>query len=89
MPLRFYFIFLFLFFSQGNVNIWIELVKWIFRISHHTLPGLLLGILEKLNNYSKASEDFTKLLMMCTDLRNEIKVRYKRLIDWNLCISIA
>ncbi|XP_064116184.1 fatty-acid amide hydrolase 2-like isoform X1 [Macrobrachium nipponense] len=59
--------------KKGSVNIWFELIKWIFRISHHTLPGLLLGVLEKLNNLAKSSEDYPKMLTMCTDLRNEIK----------------
>ncbi|XP_066968821.1 fatty-acid amide hydrolase 2 isoform X1 [Macrobrachium rosenbergii] len=59
--------------KKGSVNVWFELIKWIFRISHHTLPGLLLGVLEKLNNLGKTSEDFPKMLTMCTDLRNEIK----------------
>ncbi|XP_045581637.2 fatty-acid amide hydrolase 2 isoform X1 [Procambarus clarkii] len=59
--------------KQGEINVWLELVKWCMRLSKHTLPGLLLGVLEKLNNYSKNSGDFPKLLTMCADLRSEIK----------------
>lgn len=59
---------------QGCINVWTELLKWMFRLSHHTLPGLLLGVLEKLNSQSKRSEDYPKLLTMCTDLKQEIKV---------------
>lgn len=59
--------------KKGNLNVWMELVKWCLRISHNTLPGLLLGMIEKLNGVSKRSEFFPKLLTMCADLRKEIK----------------
>ncbi|XP_027237585.1 fatty-acid amide hydrolase 2-A isoform X2 [Penaeus vannamei] len=59
--------------KKGCINVWTELLKWMFRLSHHTLPGLLLGVLEKLNSQSKRSEDYPKLLTMCTDLKQEIK----------------
>lgn len=59
--------------KKGSINVWLEFIKWIFRISHHTLAGLFLGILEKLNAHHKASDDFPKLLTMCADLRNELK----------------
>ncbi|XP_042243398.1 fatty-acid amide hydrolase 2-like [Homarus americanus] len=59
--------------KKGEVNIWFESVKWCFRLSKHTLPGLLLGVFEKFNNYSKRLENFPKLLTMCADLRSELK----------------
>ncbi|KAK3856450.1 hypothetical protein Pcinc_037230 [Petrolisthes cinctipes] len=59
--------------KKGNLNVWTEMAKWCLRCSHNTLPGLLLGIIEKLNNASKKSESFPKLLTMCDDLRKEIK----------------
>ncbi|KAK7077967.1 Fatty-acid amide hydrolase 2 [Halocaridina rubra] len=59
--------------KKGSVNVWLELLKWMFRLSKHTLPGLLLGIFEKLNNYNKSTDNFPKLLTMCADLKSEIK----------------
>ncbi|XP_069939006.1 fatty-acid amide hydrolase 2-A isoform X2 [Cherax quadricarinatus] len=60
--------------KKGEINVWMELIKWCVRLSKHTLPGLLLGVLEKLNNYKKNSSAYPKLLTMCADLRSEIKV---------------
>ena len=54
---------------------WTELVKWCFRCSKHTFAALLLGVLEKFNNHNKHTENFTKLLAMCADLKQEMKVR--------------
>lgn len=59
--------------KKGEINVWMELIKWCVRLSKHTLPGLLLGVLEKLNNYKKNSSAYPKLLTMCADLRSEIK----------------
>ncbi|XP_071538036.1 fatty-acid amide hydrolase 2 isoform X3 [Panulirus ornatus] len=59
--------------KKGSVNIWIEAVKWCVRLSRHTLPGILLGLMEKLFTHGKNSESYPKLLTMCADLRSEIK----------------
>ncbi|CAL4093751.1 unnamed protein product, partial [Meganyctiphanes norvegica] len=55
----------------GSINVWLELVKWIFRLSKHTLPALALCVVEKFND--KQNENFTKMLAMCDDLRTELK----------------
>lgn len=59
--------------KKGSINVWMELLKWCLCCSKHTFPGLLLGVLEKLNNHHKQSDDFPKLLAMCADLKQEMK----------------
>ncbi|KAG0729044.1 Fatty-acid amide hydrolase 2 [Chionoecetes opilio] len=59
--------------KKGSINVWLELAKWCVRCSKHTFPGLLLGVMEKVSNRHKQTEDFPKLLAMCADLRQEMK----------------
>uniref|UniRef100_A0A0P4W2Q6 Amidase domain-containing protein n=2 Tax=Scylla olivacea TaxID=85551 RepID=A0A0P4W2Q6_SCYOL len=59
--------------KKGSINVWMELVKWCVKCSRHTFAALLLGVLEKLNNHNKHTENFTKLLAMCADLKQEMK----------------
>ena len=59
--------------KKGRVNIWIEIIKFIFRISYNTAPAMMLGVLEKFAPRHQQSPEFPKLLTKTTDLRKELK----------------
>ncbi|XP_076060373.1 fatty-acid amide hydrolase 2 isoform X2 [Oratosquilla oratoria] len=59
--------------KKGCINVWWEVMKWSLRLSKHTMPALLLGIFEKFFTYSKTTEEYPKLLTMCSDLKSELK----------------
>jgi len=48
--------------GKGVVNPWVELIKWIFNLSHHTLPALGLGVMEKfVSTTSKEHHEYLEL----------------------------
>ena len=60
---------------QGSVNIWWESLKWLLRLSRHTLPALLLGVLEKLSNAQlRHTPEARRLIAACEALKHELKV---------------
>ena len=51
------------------VNAYLELVKWIFQLSNHTLPAIALGMLEKLSGSAKESN--AVLCSICDKLKED------------------
>lgn len=59
---------------KGRVNIIKELLKFPFGLSHHTLPILCIGLMEKLNpEYN--SPKHTNFVNMCKELLEEFQVK--------------
>ena len=58
---------------QGSINPWIELAKWPFMLSNHTLIALFTGITERLG-VQPGSPKHTHLWDLCEQMKNEIQV---------------
>lgn len=59
---------------EGNFNIYLELIKWMFRLSNHTLIGLITCLVEKggvqqgTPEYDKLVDERNKLILELSDL---------------------
>lgn len=57
---------------KGEINVYFELIKWIFRCSSHTLPALTVGLLEKLG-MGKKKEEMDAISNMCMNLQQDFQ----------------
>lgn len=73
--------------NKGKVNIIKEILKFPFGLSHHTLPILCIGLLEKFNPQYNSPKHLN-FVNMCKELLEEFQVRFFFLLRISLIIII-
>lgn len=58
---------------KGQLNLWLECIKWILFMSNHTLVALVTAIFEKFG-LKHGSEKHVRLIQQSKDLYQEFKV---------------
>jgi len=58
---------------KGQLNIWLEFIKWVLFMSNHTLIALVTAIFEKFG-LKHGSEKHVRLMQQSKDLYQEFKV---------------
>jgi len=59
---------------KGQLNVWLEFIKWMLFMSNHTLIALVTAIFEKFG-LKHGSEKHIRLLQQSKDLYQEFKVQ--------------
>lgn len=60
---------------QGQLNLWLEFIKWMLCMSNHTLVALLTAVFEKFG-LKHGSEKHLQLMQQSKDLYQEFKVPF-------------
>lgn len=68
--------------NKGTVNVFTEILKLPFGLSHHTFPVLSVGVLEQLN-HAYGSDHHKKNLRSCDNLKLEFQVCFLECIRIN------